>query len=310
MIKYTIDDFQDALIYEGTIEGEIAPPPVPPCFPGAWYRKVVSSKDKWLGIEAIVELPQFFPDPNRLEPFDREAHFPFKDEYLRPLDSPSVYLGGFGGYETDIGFGYNRGYLDPNCTVISKEKITFRPFWRYIYPDETGVVRNIYTLDPFTNLHHYYYPGDVVRVKVFCPEKDKMQLMIELIEPTKIEKYKLIRENHQLGDKMFTPFISPLIPSPGQGTNLAEYKRVNAIDQFYNEGKKAKFTESYTTATIWKEVYLFRNIDGNLKRVPFNQNRFTSMQCPIAEAIKVSYDNVNENLGGERSQIDPRGKVF
>lgn len=51
-----VREFDNVPLYEGEIEGEILPPPPPACFLGAWYRKVVSSKDLWLGIEGVIEL--------------------------------------------------------------------------------------------------------------------------------------------------------------------------------------------------------------------------------------------------------------
>lgn len=46
-------------IWNDAIEGEKRNPQDPAVYGGAWYHKVVSSKDKWVGIEATVTLPAF-----------------------------------------------------------------------------------------------------------------------------------------------------------------------------------------------------------------------------------------------------------
>ncbi len=302
------NDFDKAVLYHGIIENEVLKPEVPSCFPGAWYRKCVSSRDYWLGIEAIVILPEFYPDPDRFEFFDKDTHL-FKKPYLRPLDSPSIYLGGFAGFETDIGFGYNRGFINRDCTLASDEKFAFVPFWRYIYPNENKEIQNIYKNIDFKQVQFYFYPGDKVRMAVYSLKKDYLRLKIELLKPTTNPKFVELR--NKLGvnpENIF--FMSPLIPSPGQGINKAEFKRVNAIDQFYTEGKPAKLTNSYTSSTIWEEVYLYRLMDNKLVKVPFNDKRYAGMTCPVEEAIKIKYDGVNCVLGGEKVAIDPRGVKY
>ena len=46
-------------IWNDAIEGEKRNPQDPAVYGGAWHHKVVSSKDKWVGIEATVTLPEF-----------------------------------------------------------------------------------------------------------------------------------------------------------------------------------------------------------------------------------------------------------
>ncbi|MDF2700018.1 MAG: hypothetical protein K0Q49_1574 [Haloplasmataceae bacterium] len=306
MSKYTYENFKNAPVHLSEIVDELPKIATPNCFQGAWYRKCVSNRDHWIGIEALVVLPEFYPDPERLEYFEKENHLKIKKPYQRPLDSPSIYLGGFAGFETDIGFGFNRGYVNKERTEVSDHKFAFVPFWRYIYPDENQVIKNIYKLFSFEQLEFYFYPGDKIRLSVFCPEENYLQLSIELVSATNIEKYINLRKTLEVKTD-HVHFLSPFIPSPGQGVNKAEFKRVNAIDQFYNEGKRAKNTNAYTTETIWEEVYLYRIIGDKLVKVPFNEDRYAEMSCPIEEAIKINYQNVNKKLGGERAAIVPKG---
>ena len=56
--------FDNVPVYEGKFE-EILPPQSGQCFPGAWYRKYVSSVDDWRGIEGVVTLGEFIPDEAR-----------------------------------------------------------------------------------------------------------------------------------------------------------------------------------------------------------------------------------------------------
>ena len=91
-----------APVYTGAIENEASKPGTPNCFPGAIYRKVVSSKDYWLGIEATITLPQFTPDPERYDDT--------KQNYY--LDNSSIYMGGHSYYESDVGIAWMIGHTD------------------------------------------------------------------------------------------------------------------------------------------------------------------------------------------------------
>ena len=73
-------------IWNDAIEGEKRNPQDPAVYGGAWYHKVVSSKDKWVGIEATVTLPAF-----KIERYEGEydASLPV-DPAATHLDNPSV----------------------------------------------------------------------------------------------------------------------------------------------------------------------------------------------------------------------------
>ncbi len=38
------------------------------------------------------------------------------------------------------------------------------------------------------NFQYYYFPGDVIKMSVYSPIPDYLQLRIEIIKPTEIEK--------------------------------------------------------------------------------------------------------------------------
>jgi len=79
-----ISRFKNPKIYAGPIPGEVLPGETPKCFLGAWYRKVFSSFDRWLGIEGVIRLGEFTPDPLRFN----------LDHKGRHMDNPSIYMGG------------------------------------------------------------------------------------------------------------------------------------------------------------------------------------------------------------------------
>jgi hypothetical protein len=79
---------------------------------GAYYRKLVSTPH-YSGISAVVTLPEFTTDPQRVFPFDpaNPKHLPKWDG---PLDAASVYLGtNHGGSEIDTGVNYKPVYVVP-----------------------------------------------------------------------------------------------------------------------------------------------------------------------------------------------------
>ena len=85
----------------------------------------------------------------------------------------------------------------------------------------------------------------------------------------------------------------------------AEFKRVNSIDQYGNEGFNAKPTNASMSKATWHEVYLYRRINGKLVKVPFTEDRYASNICPSEKAITVEYENVNKEIGGENITIHP-----
>src|SRR5215218_5895731 len=129
---------------------EVTPEKTIPCFPGAYYRKAVSSQDTWSGIEGVITLPQFTPDPDRINP-----------DTGRSLDNPSVYVGGRAeNQEIDCGVTWEVT-KDANGKVSHAAK-AFRPFWRN-KEWHSGPAKPDY----------YYYPGDQLRIRLESAEANK-----------------------------------------------------------------------------------------------------------------------------------------
>ena len=293
-------------VYEGVINQEKKPPQPPACFLGAWYRKVFSSFDSWLGIEGVIELGEFTPD---------EARFNL-DGKGRYMDVPSIYMGGKSAFESDAGLGLGPTYLTGDFSEElsgASPKIAYRPFWRFIYQDAMEISGNVKrreinswnVSDPRSVIYNYF-PGDVLRMSVYSPIKDYLQLHIEVIKTTTIPKYVNIRKQYHLVNDCPEEFFSPLFLSKGHGYKDAEFKRVNAIDQFGNEGFHAKPTKAEVSKATWYETYLYRMIDGEIKKVPFSKARQTSMICPNVDAVSVEV--INPEMGSEAIIIQP-GKI-
>lgn len=301
-------EFDNIEIYQGQIINEILPPAPPKCFLGAWYRKVVSSFDMWLGIEGVIELGEFIPDSARYN----------LDGKGRYMDNPSVYMGGKSFFESDAGLGYNIMY---SSSELSEElnyatpKLGYRPFWRYIYKethDQDGNVRrrevNSWNISNPRSFCYYYFPGDIVRMSVYSPLPNYLQLRIVLIKPTTNPKYVELRKRYNLKDDLPLDFYSPIFYSKGHGIEKSEFKRVNSIDQFGNEGFNAKETKAEVTKAIWHEAYLYRRVNGKLYKLPFTNNRYTSSICPSTQAVSVEYNGVDILKGGEEICIHPSNK--
>lgn len=302
-------------VWEGTIEGEKLNPEAASVFGGAWYYKVVSSKDKWVGIEVVVTLPEVEIRRYKSE-FDSSLDF---DPSVKNLDNPSVYLGGNALSESDVGLSMSLGVINQRTNEISKGSVAFRPFWRYITSEDQDVGGydvhdGKYSVSAtgnncFANYHwkyteYYYLPGDKLRIIVYVPEENKMQLQIEVLEKSTLPESVALREKY--GWKDPADFLSPVFTSPGHGTGMdAEFKRVNAIDQSGNEGGTAIPTDTKMTNIIWHETYLYRVIDGTLYRVPMNEERRAATAAPDAKYFTVSSEGAESSLGGEIVTIHP-----
>lgn len=282
-------------VYSAAIADEIKPGKLNE-FAGAIYRKVVSSRDYWLGIEVIVTLPEFIPDEKRtgVNPYDTSE--------LRYLDNASIYLGGNSSAESDVGLSWSFGANFDGNSVNYSASTVYRPFWRYI---DSG--KNTYMNANWRDTCYYYYPGDTIRMSVFSPRENYLQLRIELLEETTIPKYAQRRANYNLGANYSKVFVSPEFPSKGMGVYKAEFKRVCALDQVGNEGKPTQPTNAQNANCIWREVYLYRRIDGQVYKVPMTSERVATCNAPstFTNAHIVSYDGVDQSLGGEIVTLSP-----
>lgn len=274
-------------------DGECPPEPSRPCFPGAGYRKAVSSVGPWSGIEAVVTLPTPCFDPDRLRPGT-----------ARPLDSASVYLGGRAG-DREVDCGLNWEVIrEPDGRVSSTGK-AYRIFWR-VDSWNSGPARPEY----------YFYPGDTVRLACrtttepgkLCLEVSLLARAAEPVPTTALGKGgarvvwapfdPVAAKNAQEADwgttgteaRVPQPLSSFRIvfDAPGFGPGRAqEFKRVNALDQSGNEGRPVQPTRTRITGAVWREVYLLRGTD-KLERVAMTPCRFTDMRCPFPECVRVT----------------------
>ncbi|AOC96997.1 hypothetical protein BB050_03919 [Flavobacterium anhuiense] len=244
-------------------EKEILPAPSSPCFAGAYYRKAYSSKDFWLGIGGTVTLPVLTYDLSRINPNKPGAY----------LDNASVYLGGNSDdQETDIGLTWE--VIREADGSVSKEHKAFRPFLR-----RTGYKSGqtaLYMNAPAEHAY-YWYPGETVTISIQLIESKKLKFIVEGAG----KKYEQIFD------------VDGYEP-----TFMAQYKRVNAIDQVANEGKPAQPTTAKVTGAKWTETFLYRSVNGNVVKAPMHAKRFTDMQCPAK-----SYFNL-KTFGESGESID------
>ena len=304
-------------VHTGKISGEASKPQAPDVFKGAWYRKAVSSQDAWAGIEATVTLPTFhIRRYNGSYDASLDA-----DPNAKNLDTPSVYLGGKSKYESDIGLSLSLGLVKnaSGSTSVSKGSVCFRPFWRYITKDNqdaggydvhggkyavTANGNNCIGNYHYSYTEYYYLPGDTLRIMVFSPAENKLQFAIKVISASTLESSVAMREKN--GWKQPADFLSPVFHSDGYGTGIdTEYKRVCAIDQSGNEGKEAIATASEVLGIEWKEVYLYRFVDGKAVRVPMTENRYAIRNAPDDKHVTVFQDKSMASVGGEKVDIHP-----
>ena len=229
---------------------EVAPAASIPCFPGAIYRKAVSSVDVWTGIDCVVTLPTFARDPNRV------------DEKGKVLDNPSCYIGGRAG-ETEIDAGVSMEVIKEVDGTVSKERKAFRPFFR-------NKKWNTAPADPKL----YFYGGDTIRMSCRTDAKDKLTLRIELVARGAAHADAPVGGVHEVTLDAF---------GFGPG-NVQQFKRVSAIDQVANEGKPAKATKATAAGAIWSKVILLRGPDDQR---PMIATRFTDMRCPDPSHVVV-----------------------
>ena len=276
----------DALVQKPTTAlaiGTLEIPPVKekPCFQGSYYRKCVSSPDEWIGIEGRVVLPEFKFDEAR----------PRKDRLGQFLDNFSVYMGGRAGMQ-EIDAGLTGDIVKLPDGTESKDRRAFRPFWRN---------KKWFTapLDPDL----FFWPGDTVKMAITTPGKDKLNLKIELVNRGEVGKRERAKYPAAVkGTARPAGVLSVDFDAPGFGPgNKQEFKRVNAIDQFFQEGKPVDATKAKAIGGKWLECWLIR--DGGNRRV-FDSSRFTDMRCPDARFFKIEAGQ----QGGEAIDIYGSGQ--
>jgi hypothetical protein len=258
----------------GKFDREVAPSIYLPCAQGAYYRKIISSSDAWLGITGTVVLPYMTFDPAR-------ANTAKPGQYL---DNPSVYMGGTAdGQETDIGMTWEV-IKDANGNVTADRR-AFRPFLRRSAHTSTGQAAT-YENAPAQD-DYYWYPGDTITMSVQTTTNGIIHFKIE----GKGKKYE--RDFEADGFKPATAM---------------QFKRVNAIDQVNNEGKAAQATKTKVTGSVWLSTYLYRSYNNSIVKAPIHKKRFTDMRCPSTDYFTISSTDAQAAIGGESIVIDGAGK--
>jgi hypothetical protein len=243
--------------------GEVVPAASIPCFAGAYYRKTVTSFDTWTGIAGIVKLGTPKVDENRLDAVKKT-----------PLDNFSVYMGGNAGGDYEVDAGLTWAFSTDASGKTSERRNVWRPFWR------TKVWNN-----PPPNTPEYSWsPGDVVQIAVYLIAPKKLRLIVADANPQP--------------KKMFQVDFD----AEGFAPNVArQFKRVNAIDQFGNEGKPVQPTKALVTGAEWLQTILLRGEGANAKQIPMDKTRFTDMRCADASHIVVT--STDATKGAEKIDI-------
>jgi hypothetical protein len=135
---------------------EVPPAAMIECFPGAYYRKAVTSFDAWTGIAGMVKLGTPKVDENRLD-----------DTTKQPLDNFSVYMGGNAGGNFEVDAGLSWEFTMDENGKKSERRNAFRPFWR----------TKIWNAAP-AQKEYYFYPGETVQMAIFIVGPKKLRLVI------------------------------------------------------------------------------------------------------------------------------------
>lgn len=252
---------------------EIKPVSIKPCFEGAYYRKLVSSTDDWVGIEGIVILPQIKFDEDRKNP----------KRPMQYMDNPSIYFGGnMDEQETDIGLTWE--VIKDEKGNVSKDRKAFRPFLRRneYKQEQKAIFENAPAKAEF-----YWYPGEQVKMSVQLIANQTLRFKVE-----------------GAGKKFERDFVCNGFALGKKG----EFKRVNAIDQVGNEGTPVKPTATQIINGVWKETNLYRNVNNTTVIVPFHSGRYTEMLCPSASFFKVHHSKAELANGAETLTISGNGK--
>lgn len=250
---------------------EVRPPVSQQCFAGAYYRKVVSSNDLWLGITGTVVLPTIDFDADRANPSKPGQY----------LDNPSVYMGGtMGGQETDIGLTWE---VVKENGVVSAERKAFRPFMRRT--SHGSGQKADYANAPAED-RYYWYPGDIVTITVEVLEEGKVHFTVD-----------------GAGKRFETDYECAGYKPGYRGV----FKRVNAIDQVANEGKPVQATKTRVIGAKWQDSYLLRQYEGKVVKCPIHKGRFTDMRCPETKYFNITATEAESDRGGETITISGAG---
>jgi hypothetical protein len=248
-----------------SISAEVPPAAELPCFPGAYYRKAVSSADQWTGIGGRITLPTPVMDPDRTSTTTGKF-----------LDNSSIYLGGNVGEAQEIDAGILWEIIREADGTVSPRRKAYRVFWRNASWHNAPAVAE-----------YYYYPGDLIEMSCQTTEAGKLVLQVDL----------LARAGEEPGAEPVSSFTTTFDAFAFGPDKVQQFKRVNAIDQTGNEGNEVQPTKAKVFNAIWHEVWLYRGEE----KVPFTPERFTDMRCPKPDHFQVT--SFHTDKGGEKITI-------
>jgi hypothetical protein len=249
---------------------EIKPATQANCAMGAYYRKVFSSTDAWLGITGTVVLPSMVFDSTRTRPTNP----------LQFLDNPSVYMGGnANNQETDIGMTWE--VVKDAAGNVSPDRRAFRPFLRrtgFASSGQQATYINAPAIDKY-----YWYPGDTINMSVRIVSNGLLQFKVE--------------SRNKRFDTTFSAHGYQL-------TAFASFKRVNAIDQVNNEGRPVQPSTTKVLGAQWLWTSLYRMYNTTVVETPMHSGRYTPMRCPDPRYFTIVASNAELRRGAETISID------
>ncbi|NJM52192.1 MAG: hypothetical protein HC846_01650 [Blastocatellia bacterium] len=173
-----------------------------------------------------------------------------------------------GNFEVDAGLSWEFT-VDENGKKSDKRN-AFRPFWR----------TKTWNAAP-AKKEFYFYPGETVQMAILVAGPKKLRMIIS---------------NGK--DKTFQTEFE----AEGFAANVPrQFKRVNAIDQFGNEGKAVSPTTAEITGAEWLQTVVLRGEGANAKQIPLTAEKFTDMRCPNEKNIVVKL--TEKEKGGEKIDL-------
>ena len=174
-----------------------------------------------------------------------------------PLDNFSVYMGGNAGDGTEVDAGLTWEFTVDENGKKSARRNAFRPFWRTKTWNSAPAQKEF-----------YFYPGETVQMAVIVAGANKLRLIIS--------------------DGKAKTFQTDFDADGFTSGTPRQFKRVNAIDQRFNEGKPVQPTRAEIVGAEWTQTILLRGEGGGAKQVPMDKTRFTDMRCANESNIVVT----------------------
>jgi hypothetical protein len=175
------------------------------------------------------------------------------------LDNFSVYMGGNAGGKFEVDAGLTWEFTMDESGKKSEKRNAFRPFWRTKSCNSAPAKKEF-----------YFYPGETVQMAILVAGPKKLRLVIS------DGKSKTFQTEFEAEG-----FVAGL---PRQ------FKRVNAIDQFGNEGRPVQPSGAEITGAEWLNTILLRGEGQAVQQLPMNASRFTDMRCGEKNVVISSID--------------------